>query len=266
MLSSVVAFCRLVTTSVSAATKAVLANLDLGDPGTDEDLGAVAEQSTEVPFYGALGVVARPRPATKDGQADAVCTRAGDAFVPIAARDLRLNAQFPSPKEGTIALVGYGGGFHSIEDTPQHTSMHVIYVPYAYTGTTPGKAHAIILDPTTGNETISIVHGDGMSVLLGSGGVVVKNAAGDAYVEVSAGGVTINGNTVVNGGATIGSPTGALPAAVAPSVIGYLSALESLLSTIAGGTVPPSTAAVTAFIAAQAATKAAIAAAMTSIA
>jgi hypothetical protein len=95
--------------------------------------------------------------------------RTSDGLVPISWRDLRLNSYFPQgvPK-GRIGLVGYGGGFHTIDLTDanngdQKTSIHFIYAPYAYSNGVPSKAMAIALDTTPGQENISMSIGGGTS-------------------------------------------------------------------------------------------------------
>lgn len=264
-------FVRIVATSVSAVTREVRENLagHAGDSTVDD-----GEKSVNQPAFGALHLISRVRAATKDGAAEGIARRTGDALIAFARRDMRLNKFFPSPKEGAFALVGYAGAFDSNEPTfdgagAPSSSVRTIYVPFSFVNGAPTKAHAIVVDGTSTPPAISIVHAEGMAITIASGGknsVVVKNKAGDAYIEVNDDGLILNGNTVINGGATIGSPAGALPAAKATPLIAYLTALETLLSTIAGATTPSTSAAVVAFVAAQAAGKAAIAATKASVA
>src|SRR5262249_264219 len=54
-------------------------------------------------------------------------------------------------------------------------------------------------DTTAGNESISIVHGDGPAVVITKDSLLLKNKAGDAYIELNAGGITLNGNIKVTG-------------------------------------------------------------------
>jgi hypothetical protein len=280
LLDYAFAFVHITAFTVAKATKAVLVNVvgaagppDLANLEKDEE----GETAPAQEFYGALGRIAAPRRPTKLGKdtirVEGVAARRGDGLVPIAVRDLRLHAFFPNPKEGTIADVGYAGAFASNEPTfnadgtPKST-VWTLYVPFAFNGSgVPTKAHVFTIDSTTGNVAISLVHADGMGLLMTAGGknsAVLRNKAGNAYVEVNDDGVTVNGQTVVNGGLAVG-PVGATPAAVATPVQTYLTALETLLAAIAAATVPPTTAAVTAFVSAQAATKTAIAATLTTI-
>jgi hypothetical protein len=130
----------------------------LGDFNADEP----GERVEDAEAYGAPGIVFRPRPPSPhDGDvlaAESIAVRLGGRDVPIAWRDLRLNRAYPAPKAGSVALVGYGGGFLSFEDTPAKESTATLYVKYG------SKAHAIILDAA--QESISITHGDGAEVVI----------------------------------------------------------------------------------------------------
>jgi hypothetical protein len=300
-LDYIIGFCRVIASSVSTRTKAVLLNVagPAGAPDLDnlEDDEA-GERAFNQDHYTALGIIARPRPPStvfpaqsgSEVSAEAVALRTGDGLVPIAYRDLRLHARYPAPKEGSIALVGYAGGFHSLDDVddvpltdpqgrpvPNKATVQTFYVPYQHNlEGVPAKAHVITIDPTPGNESISIVHGSGMAILMKAGGknsATIKNKAGNAYVEVNDDGITANGNLVVNGGATIGSPVGALPAAIAPKLAAYLAQLETDIASAitavgAGGAANGATgaAAFTGSAAARAALSAQIPALKTSVA
>ena len=204
----ITAFCKAVSSSVADDTHAVL--VDLSSTAFPSDDGEQEELSPGQPAFGAPGIVWRPRPPKDDSHAEAMALRTADGLEPFAWRDLRWHAAYPAPKEGTIALVGYGGGFHSIEDVPnpshptKPTSTHVIYAPYG------GKAHVVTLDTTPGNESVAIVHGDGSAVLLTKDGVVLKNNTGDAYIELNASGGVLNGPWICTGSMSVGGAA-ALP-------------------------------------------------------
>lgn len=229
---------RALVSTVHVATKAVLLDLDSGGDGKDRWPEAMKKQ----PAFGAVGLVFRQlRPTKSAGQArhlEVYGIDDGGGVVPVAYRDLRLNALYPAPKEGDIALVGYAGAFDSNSpkldaDGKPVSSERVIYVPYAFVNGVATKAHTIEIIGTAGNESISIIHGEGMAVTMTKGGknsVVIKNKSGNAYVEVNDEGVTVNGNTTVNGGATIGSPIGALPAAVAAPLIAWAALVNGALN------------------------------------
>lgn len=234
MYDFAIGFFRVVATKVSKAASAVLETLDSGGVGQG-DKEHWPEGATGQPSFGQLGVVVRARAPTKDGQAERIALDSGDGLVPFAGRDLRLNRFYPNPKDGAVALVGYAGAFDANEPTfdengKPKSSERVTYVPYAFVNGVPTKAHVIEVLGTEGNESVSIIHGEGMAVVMKAGGknsVMVKNKAGDAYLEVNDDGITINGNAVINGGATIGSPLGALPAAIAPKLAAYITQLET---------------------------------------
>ena len=165
-------FARVLATSDDPKTHAVL--IDLGGIGsldltkTEDTDGEVSEQSE---MFGALGFVSKPmRPQTLAGKnysCETLCMRTSDGLVPISWRDLRLNSFFPNGvPEGRIAMVGYGGGFHTIDLTSadngdQKTSIQTIYAPYAYSNGVPSKAMAIVLNTTPGAENISMSIGGG---------------------------------------------------------------------------------------------------------
>lgn len=135
--------------------------------------------------FGAPGIVFRPRaPEMVTGEdgapvevgAEAQTVQMGDRVVPLAMRDLRFNKAFPAPKSGTVALVGYAGGYVSFDDIDTSTgkaSMLTAYVPYDFDSDgIPRKAMAIIADPD--QESIALVHGDGAAVLLGTDGITAR--------------------------------------------------------------------------------------------
>jgi hypothetical protein len=106
-----------------------------------------------------------------------------------------------APGEGVLALVGYGGGFHSLtpvegDSTPDGGgTIHVLYCPYDFDDDgVAQKAHSIILDPTPGNESIIIAHADGMAITMSSQdkkAILMKNASGDATFRLDDDGITM---------------------------------------------------------------------------
>jgi hypothetical protein len=206
-------FGKILLTSLATKTKAVLA--DLLGPGSSFDLqhpeaDQGAERALKQPLFGALGIIARPRQPAKlrDGSpvhAEYAGQQDGGGITAIAYRDLRLNEQYPAPAEGTIALVGYGGGRVELADAgtsgDQKVSRITITVPYQISAGTPAKTHAITIDPDGG--TITVQHGDGLSVTIGSSEI------------------------------TLGTAAGSLPVARANPLVSYLGALEAVLNTLA---------------------------------
>lgn len=185
-------------------------------------------------FYASPGVVFRPRsPETvngADGQSyslstEALAARLGDNLVPLAWRDLRWNKAFPSPRPGTIAYCGYGGGFLCFDDAINGaSSLATLYVPYG------GKCLSIVLDPE--KESIKIVHGDGMAIILEKGNILFRAAGGAAYQQISANGHVLNGNTKVMGGLDVGGGASE-PVALAPATLALFTAISGVVAALA---------------------------------
>jgi len=197
-----------------------VARLDLSDPSSPrlEKAGNRGERNEEGEVYGSLGIVSRPLPPGPAHHAETVCVRTVDGLVPIGARDLRLAMGGAGPGPGTIGLVGYGGSFFTMrvvdEKNERLGSVHALYCPYDYSGSTPQKAHAVVLDPTEGNESVSVVHADGMSVVMGGGKLTLRSNTGAAWIELDGGNVTISGNVKVVGGLQFGGVAGVFPVAL----------------------------------------------------
>ncbi len=187
----------------------------------DDDTGE-ANETAEI--FGALGVVARPLPPeTSKGQsmhAEVACLRTSDGLIPISTRDLRLKMPGEAPKPGTVALVGYGGGFHSMDpvDDGVGGTIHVIYCPYDFDSDgVAQKAHSIILDPTSGNESIVIAHADGMAVMLFDEKVILKSKTGMSTLAVNDDGIHLSAPKIILAGGTIvGNPLAAVPLLAGP--------------------------------------------------
>lgn len=237
-------FFHVVGTTISKKSRSVLLDLK-GVPDVlapdDDTKGELAPQQLA---YGPLGLIVNPldRGVLKDGrtpaQADLYGIRMGDIVLPVVGFDPRIDAAFPNgPAKGTVALAGYAGGFHSIDLTNNGDSnIHVIYAPYDSDGP---KAHAIIVDTTSGNENITVVHSGGHSFILTKDGkAIVRSPSGSVSLQVSDDGHVLFGNTIIAGGATIGSPTGALPAAIAQFVATALNAINSGVTAALGAITP----------------------------
>jgi hypothetical protein len=178
-LDFVLGFGRIVASSIEPKTGGILGQV-LGIIGSldpdekDDELGETGEKQD---LYNGLGILGNPLPpetirGTKFA-CDVVYAKRGDGMVPIAYKDLRLSKSFPAGlKKGSVAFAGYGGGFYSLDLTSgnsgsQKANIHVIYCPYSFNGSgVAGKAHSIILDPTSGNESVTITHGEGYQLAL----------------------------------------------------------------------------------------------------
>lgn len=231
-LDFVLGFGKVLKTSIEASTGAVLSQVassvgSLHPKDTDENIGEVADKQDT---YGAGVTFFRPLPAEKKAgktfDCDTVFIKTSDGLVPIAHRDLRLDKAFPNgPKEGSGGLRGYGGGFITLDLTAgnsgsQKANILVMYCPYEFDGSgVPAKAHAIILDPTAGNESISITHGEGYQLALtkNDGLLAVLDAltfmrAKPGEFLLQAPKIMLKGNVYVGAQAEVGIPLLAGPA------------------------------------------------------
>jgi hypothetical protein len=181
-----------------------------------------AEADDAADCFGQLGILARPLPPINDRYAESVCMRSGDGFVPISHRDNRIRMQGNGPGSGTIAMVGYGGGFLSFSpvmdgDEPEST-VQVLYCPYDFNASgVAQKAHSITLDPASGNESISIIHADGMAITMFDDEITIKNKTGTARITLDNSGITMTGQINLAGSVVIGNPATATPLLAGPA-------------------------------------------------
>jgi hypothetical protein len=110
------------------------------------------------------------------------------------------------------------------------------YIPYNFDEDgVPQKSMAIIIDPS--NESIRLIHGDGMAILMENGNVIIRNGAGNAYIQIHSGGIVINGNVKLVGGLDIGG-------SVARTLVtgeGLAAALTTIVSTLNAAPAAPVT-------------------------
>jgi hypothetical protein len=211
-LNHVAEFVRVIASSVRGANGATLydvagiAGFDAADEG---------EQAHEQEVYQSLGVIGRPLAPEADLFAEAIAMRTEDGLLPIAFRDLRLHrAVNPSggattPREGQLMFAGYGGAFlsHSMTADPtgsKRGNITTLYVPYDFDGEgVPQKAHAIIINPSSGDSSISLVHGDGVfftlseSTGVGSGPGIIASVGGSTFLRMTDGELTLQAERVL---------------------------------------------------------------------
>lgn len=200
--------------------------MDLSGLGSfDADQGDQSgENAPGVEAFGALGLLGRFLPPDEDGEVEIYAVRLGDRVVPLGFRDLRIDRAFPSGlAEGSIALAGYGGGFHSIDLTSansgdQRANIHVIYAPYEFSGGTPAKAHAVILDPEAGG--LQLVHGDGYFLAMQDGEGIRMSADAGTFLQIKPGQISMGATSVSIAGNVA---VGANPAAAVPLLPGVAS-------------------------------------------
>ena len=203
-----------------------IAGLDFeigGDPTIPLDNDAAAEATDDAEQYSAPGIIGRPLPPRViegvEQHMDVMCVLTADGLVPFSYRDLRLKMGGAGPAAGVLAFVGYGGGFHSMNpvavgvDPAGGGTIHVIYCPYDFDADgVAQKAHSIILDPSTGNESIIIAHADGQAMMMINGELTLKSPDGTAFMSNKNGKIDFVAETVTfNAGVVIGESVTAVP-------------------------------------------------------
>lgn len=217
----VLAFADVIATSFNDRTHALQVNVaGIGSYDPEDDLNNLeaGEVGDDGEAFGALGVIARPLdPETingKDFNAEVICARTDDGLTPIAWRDLRLFQFFPNgmPK-GRVSLVGYGGGFHSldvVDSGDRQANIHVIYCPFEYVGDTPQRASSIIMDPNPANG-ITVTHGisatEGYQAVLNDDGIQFRGPSGQTFVWMTDDDIILNAKNSIRlkGNVLVGS-------------------------------------------------------------
>lgn len=179
----------------------------------DEEGG---EKSSDMESFGAPGTVWRPRePEDIDAEtvaAEAHAVRTAEGPLPLSWRDMRWHRNFPSPKPGTMASVGYAGGFFSWEDVDsggQKNQRSTWYIPYEKNAQgVPQKAHVIAADP---DGFLSIIHGDGYAVVLDKdNGITNRSSDGKSYTQLKGGAFSVVADTIsLQGNVSMGANTAA---------------------------------------------------------
>lgn len=228
-----VQFSKVVSSSLSQRTGAIQYSVT-GIAGMDFTLGSSAnipldndtkaESIDDAEHFTSPGIIGRPLPPEKingiSHHMEVLCIRTTDGLIPVSYRDLRLRMGIDktAPGEGVFAFVGYGGGFHSLSpvDAGDGGTLHVIYCPYDFDASgVAQKAHVITMDPTSGNESITIVHANGLAITMSNDdkkALVLKNAAGDATLRLDDDGITATAKQItLSGTVIVGEPSLALP-------------------------------------------------------
>lgn len=240
-LDNVIEFVKVIASEVRGENAAVLYDVvgagGFNAAGTEVDVtDDGAEHAPGQPAYSALGVVGRPLPPTDQQQfLEAMAARTADGMEAFAYRDLRINralnptGEGNAPAAGQLMFAGYGGAFLSHQMTAanvgsQRGNITTLYVPYAFDSEgVPQKAHAIIIDPTTGNSSIQLIHGDGVFFQLtentGNGPGIVACVDAETFLRIAPGELTLQaekillkGNVYLGRQAELGLPLLAGPA------------------------------------------------------
>lgn len=242
LLNKVIELGRVVASTIGEINSATLYNVagiagfsldDEGNVTGIADADGEGESAAEQDVYSALGIVARPLPPDGDLFAEALAARTEDGLVPFGLRDLRIHRAInaggtSAPAEGQLMFGGYGGAFVSVtHNTSTGADVLTLYVPHDFDGEgVPQKAHAITIDPSAGNSSISLTHADGVFFSLteddgtGSPGIVWATDAntfgriGGGEVLVHASKIMLKGNVYV--GSEAESGVALLAAAASP--------------------------------------------------
>jgi hypothetical protein len=157
-------------------------------------------------LYHTFGFVSRPLDPTSAGACQLFYQRAGTGEgYSWLANDPRLVSKYPQTKKGGSCQYASDGSFASF-DPETHT--WTLYVPYA-----DGKAHLVTVGKDgNGTPILESAHGNGQAVTMLDRSLVVKNCAGDGYIELNDSGCVINANLKLHGAAEINgakiTPTG----------------------------------------------------------
>lgn len=204
--------------------------------GVQRDPLALKSLEADAPAYELLhtfGFASRPLDPTNGKGCSLLHWSDGSEGFALLANDPRLASIIPPIPKGGSVQYGSDGSFASF-DPETHTWS--LYVPYQQ-----GKAHSITAGRDGNDKPIlEVVHGDGMAVTMLERSLVLRNAAGDAYIEVNDAGIVINGNVKINGaleanGAKI-TPTGDVQTATGVSL-----ALHTHLTAMGPSMVPTPT-------------------------
>ena len=156
----------------------------------------------------------------------------GDKLHAWLGPDPRFVKKQPQGKKGSSWMYSATGSLIMLDG---EKGTFQVYIPYA----NGSKTATISYDLTTeGAESLQLIHGDGMAITITAGGknsTIIKNKAGNAYVEVNDDGIVLNGNVKVNGGIVLGDPLSALPVALAPTLITYLTSVVAALAALPPG-------------------------------
>jgi len=178
--------------------------------------GGEGHATSEV--HSPFGFQARPLDPDKDasGEPGAGCAvlwwREGGQTHAMPLNDHRVRELLPKLRKGGSMMYS-GSGSYAVFDGEDPAKVarpgsFIVGIPYTSGG--KDRAHTLTLDKRTdGSESVSLRHGSGMGVQMVAGGknsIVIRNAAGDAYVEINDDGVIINGELKVNGAITSGDP------------------------------------------------------------
>lgn len=187
-----------------------------------------------------LGLLARPLDpdVQNDGSPQVASTvlsmTEGDRLHAMPLTDPRTMASMPPLKKGGFmtycpanpkCFALFDG---KDPDAVNRSGSYTLSVNYG------SKAHFFQMDVRKdGKEGVQLKHGEGMGIQMLSGGkrsTVIRNAAGDAYIELNDDGNVIAGKTKIQGSLTVGQMAGADSLAKVKGLMAWAAMIEGLLS------------------------------------
>jgi len=205
--------------TLSEYTEDGFLGLQIGGLGMDPGLPTALANHP----YGFLG---RPATGEEGKSALALVAREGDDLHVWAQGDPSIVAKLPQLTEG--GSVQYSRtGTYAVMDGEDGT--WTLYVPYAFSGETPTKAHLVQVGlDSNGKPVINIQSGTGASICILDDKLTIKNAAGDTWMSLDSAGGAFAGNWKFAGALDIGATS--FPVALAPLVTACLQVLASVFS------------------------------------
>lgn len=140
----------------------------------------------EGPMYGALGVTARPAPATDDGHASGVVAAdlGGQSGAVIAARDTRTTGDVAALGPGETCVHATGPGYEARSFYKDNLIAHIV-----------GDDFVVVQDRKNKRYTVSCF---GLAFEMSeSGGIVMES--GGAGISIKDGAVHIRGKVILGG-------------------------------------------------------------------
>jgi hypothetical protein len=211
-----------------------------GFPVAQFDGGGEAPGLESSELHHVFGFAARPRDpeVDKDGQVkpgkacNLFYAAEGDKTHGFLGYDPRFVSLLPKLKPGGAMRYSAPGSFQIFDG---EDGTDTLYVPVA-----GGKAHVQTIGVDgNGDPYIGLEHADGMALMFLKKSAVLKNAAGNAYLEINDDGYVLNGNGKAVGGMVCGDVTAAVPVVKAPTLIALLETLAGMIDAKSGA---PSTA------------------------
>jgi hypothetical protein len=229
----VVAFVRIISAAAKGDKNAILANVAL----FDDDDGNPAGGQDEQPVYGAGGVYLCPDPPDDDGVcAEGISLKEEDGCTIIAMRDLRLTKRIPS-KVGSVGIAHYGGGFIDLSWDADHAGTQITILAPRLDGNGEIQAsHGLLMDPTSGNASVILMHQLGNAVVLNKDGdAMLKSANGKTWISATNDGfaMSADGGIKFLGGVIAGNTQTAKEVALHQQVLDLANQMVTLLTALA---------------------------------